>query len=189
MTNVIINYLKQYLIVKFNMKNSSNQSSEASMSVIDKHNTKETSNNNSFSSSSYNEKEEKQQIDKKILKNKVNNSTNSTFVHFNGNEIKKPQKKVNNACFSELYIAPNKFSICNNKEILKNCDALISNTMNHDYRNKLKHHNNKMYSNNVSLNVSKNPSENSLNVYDRHNSNRFNDDSKKEKKLLSPRTR
>ena len=46
MTNVIINYLKQYLIVKFNMKNSSNQSSEASMSIIDKHNTKETSNNN-----------------------------------------------------------------------------------------------------------------------------------------------
>lgn len=181
------------------MKTSSNQSSEASAPIFntDKHNVKDTSNNNSFSSSSYNEKEEKSQNDKKILKNSKNNfSSNNnignTLVHFNCNEVKKNQKKINNACFSELYIAPNKFTICNNKEILKNCDALISssNTMNQEYRNKIKMHN-KMYSNNASLNVSKNPSESSINMHARHNSNRFNEEynSKKEKLALSPRTR
>ncbi len=179
------------------MKTSSNQSSEASAPIFnsDKHNMKETSNNNSFSSSSYNEKDDKTHNDKKIVNNSKNNfSSNNnignTFVHFNGHEVKKNQKKVNNACFSELYIAPNKFTICNNKEILKNCDALISNTMNQEYRNKIKLHNN-MYSNNASLNVSKNPSENSINVHARHNSNRFNEEAlyRKEKLTLSPKTR
>lgn len=184
------------------MKTSSNQSSEASAPTANSRrlsNPKDTSNNNSFSSSSYNEKEEKG-ADKNILKKKnvnmTNNASNNTFVHFGndsannkGPEVKKNQKKVNNVCFSELYIAPNKFINASNKEILRSCDALISNnTLNHNYRSKVKQNN--MY-NHRSLNVSKNPSENSLNVNVRHDSNAYDQEAltKKARQSMSPKTR